>query len=326
MRRRTFIAGLGSAAVWPLATRGQPNPTPVIGFLSSGSPRTFANFLRAFHEGLHEQGFVEGDNVLTNYYWAEGHLDELDALANKLVASHPALIAATGGMRSAEAAKRATGTIPVVFVIGFNPVQLGLVTSFNKPGGNVTGISIFTTELATKRLGLLYQLVFGDHNFAILVNPEATGTDVETRDAIDAAKLSGRPLLVLKASSEVEIDEAIASATKQGVSGIVVSADPLFMIRRARLTALAMSNKIAAVYPFREFVDAGGLMSYGPNLELAYRNSGNYAGRILKGAKPADLPIVVPTHFELIINLKAAKALGVNVKPDLLAIADEVIE
>jgi putative ABC transport system substrate-binding protein len=299
---------------------------PVIGFLSSGSPRTFANFLRAFQEGPHEQGFVEGRNVLINYYWAEGHFDELDALATQLVAGNPTVIAATGGMRSAEAAKRATATIPVVFVIGFDPVQLGLVASFNKPGGNVTGTSIFTTQLGTKRLGLLYQLVSGAHNFAILVNPQSTSADIETGNAIEAAKHSGQPLLVLKASSEVEIDEAIASATKQGVSGIVVSADPLFMIRRARLTALAMSSKIAVVYPFREFVDAGGLMSYGPNLELAYRHSGNYTGRILKGANPADLPIVVPTSFELIINLKAAKALGLNVKPDLLAVADEVIE
>jgi putative tryptophan/tyrosine transport system substrate-binding protein len=327
VRRREFITLLGSAAAaWPLAARAQQPAVPVIGFLSSGSPRTFVNFLKAFHAGLSDEGFVERRNVAIVYRWAEGHFDELDALATELVAEGAAVIAATGGMRSAEAAKNATTTIPVVFVIGFDPVKVGLVASFNKPGGNLTGTTIITTELATKRLSLLYDLDPGMRNVAILVNPESTRADVEIENVIVAARDTGRPLFVLRASSISEIDAAFASLAEQRLRALIISADPLFMTRRAQLVGLAASHKMPVVYPFREFVDDGGLMSYGPSLTSAYRQAGIYAGEILKGAKPADLPIVLPTKYEFVINLKTAKAFGLEIPDKLLALADEVIE
>jgi putative ABC transport system substrate-binding protein len=327
VRRREFITLVGGAAVaWPLAARAQQPATPVIGFLSSGSPRTFVNFLKAFHAGLSDEGFVERRNVAIVYRWAEGHFDELDALATELVAEGAAVIAATGGVRSAEAAKNATTTIPVVFVIGFDPVKVGLVASFNKPGGNLTGTTIITTELATKRLSLLYDLDPGMRNVAILVNPESMRADVEIENVIVAARDTGRPLFVLRASSISEIDAAFASLAEQQLRALIISADPIFMTRRAQLVGLAASHKMPVVYPFREFVDDGGLMSYGPSLTSAYRRAGVYAGRILKGAKPGELPIESPSRFEFLINLKTAKTLNLTIPPGVLAIADEVIE
>jgi putative ABC transport system substrate-binding protein len=325
--RREFVTLLGSAAAaWPLAGRAQQLAMPVIGFLSSGSPRTFVNFLKAFHAGLSDEGFVERRNVAIVYRWAEGHLDELDALATELVAEGAAVIAATGGVRSAEAAKNATTTIPVVFVIGFDPVKVGLVASFNKPGGNLTGTTIITTELATKRLSLLYDLDPGMRNVAILVNPESMRADVEIENVIVAARDTGRPLFVLRASSISEIDAAFASLAEQQLRALIISAAPFFMTRRAQLVGLAASHKMPVVYPFREFVDDGGLMSYGPSLTSAYRRAGVYAGRILKGAKPGELPIESPSRFEFLINLKTAKTLNLTIPPGVLAIADEVIE
>ncbi len=327
MRRREFITLVGGAAVaWPLAARAQQPATPVIGFLSSGSPRTFVNFLKAFHAGLSDEGFVERRNVAIVYRWAEGHFDELDALATELVAEGAAVIAATGGVRSAEAAKNATTTIPVVFVIGFDPVKVGLVASFNKLGGNLTGTTIITTELATKRLSLLYDLDPGMRNVAILVNPESMRADVEIENVIVAARDTGRPLFVLRASSISEIDAAFASLAEQQLRALIISAAPFFMTRRAQLVGLAASHKMPVVYPFREFVDDGGLMSYGPSLTSAYRRAGVYAGRILKGAKPRELPIESPSRFEFLINLKTAKTLNLTIPPGVLAIADEVIE
>jgi putative ABC transport system substrate-binding protein len=327
VRRREFITLVGGAAVaWPLAARAQQPATPVIGFLSSGSPRTFVNFLKAFHAGLSDEGFVERRNVAIVYRWAEGHFDELDALATELVAEGAAVIAATGGVRSAEAAKNATTTIPVVFVIGFDPVKVGLVASFNKPGGNLTGTTIITTELATKRLSLLYDLDPGMRNVAILVNPESMRADVEIENVIVAARDTGRPLFVLRASSISEIDAAFASLAEQQLRALIISAAPFFMTRRAQLVGLAASHKMPVVYPFREFVDDGGLMSYGPSLTSAYRRAGVYAGRILKGAKPGELPIELPSRFEFLINLKTAKTLNLTIPPGVLAIADEVIE
>ena len=327
MRRREFITLVGGAAVaWPLAARAQQPATPLIGFLSSGSPRTFVNFLKAFHAGLSDEGFVERRNVAIVYRWAEGHFDELDALATELVAEGAAVIAATGGVRSAEAAKNATTTIPVVFVIGFDPVKVGLVASFNKPGGNLTGTTIITTELATKRLSLLYDLDPGMRNVAILVNPESMRADVEIENVIVAARDTGRPLFVLRASSISEIDAAFASLAEQQLRALIISAAPFFMTRRAQLVGLAASHKMPVVYPFREFVDDGGLMSYGPSLTSAYRRAGVYAGRILKGAKPGELPIESPSRFEFLINLKTAKTLNLTIPPGVLAIADEVIE
>jgi putative ABC transport system substrate-binding protein len=325
--RREFVTLLGSAAAaWPLAGRAQQPAMPVIGFLSSGSPRTFVNFLKAFHAGLSDEGFVERRNVAIVYRWAEGHFDELDALATELVAEGAAVIAATGGVRSAEAAKNATTTIPVVFVIGFDPVKVGLVASFNKPGGNLTGTTIITTELATKRLSLLYDLDPGMRNVAILVNPESMRADVEIENVIVAARDTGRPLFVLRASSISEIDAAFASLAEQQLRALIISAAPFFMTRRAQLVGLAASHKMPVVYPFREFVDDGGLMSYGPSLTSAYRRAGVYAGRILKGAKPGELPIELPSRFEFLINLKTAKTLNLTIPPGVLAIADEVIE
>jgi putative ABC transport system substrate-binding protein len=325
--RREFVTLLGSAAAaWPLAGRAQQPAMPVIGFLSSGSPRTFVNFLKAFHAGLSDEGFVERRNVAIVYRWAEGHFDELDALATELVAEGAAVIAATGGVRSAEAAKNATTTIPVVFVIGFDPVKVGLVASFNKPGGNLTGTTIITTELATKRLSLLYDLDPGMRNVAILVNPESMRADVEIENVIVAARDTGRPLFVLRASSISEIDAAFASLAEQQLRALIISAAPFFMTRRAQLVGLAASHKMPVVYPFREFVDDGGLMSYGPSLTSAYRRAGVYAGRILKGAKPGELPIESPSRFEFLINLKTAKTLNLTIPPGVLAIADEVIE
>ena len=328
MKRRTFITLLGgaAAAAWPLAARAQQRTMPVIGFLSSGSPRTFVNFLKAFQAGLSEEGFVEARNVAIVYRWAEGHFDELDALATELVADGVAVIAATGGIRSAEAAKNATATIPIVFVIGFDPVKLRLVASFNKPGGNMTGTTIITTELATKRLNLLYDLDPSVRNVAFLVNPEAPSADAEIEEVIVAARNTRRPSFVLTASSINEIDAAFASAAEQQVRALMISADPLFMTRRAQLVGLAASHKMPVVYPFREFVDDGGLMSYGPSLASAYRRAGVYAGRILKGAKPGELPIELPSRFEFLINLKTARTLNLTIPPGLLALADEVIE
>jgi putative ABC transport system substrate-binding protein len=327
MRRREFITLLGSAAAaWPLAASAQQRTMPVIGFLSSGSPRTFVNFLKAFQAGLSEEGFVEARNVAIVYRWAEGHFDELDALATELVADGVAVIAATGGVRSAEAAKHATATTPIVFVIGFDPVKLRLVASFNKPGGNMTGTTIITTELATKRLNLLYDLDPSVRNVAFLVNPEAPSADAEIEEVIVAARNTRRPSFVLTASSINEIDAAFASAAEQQVRALMISADPLFMTRRAQLVGLAASHKMPVVYPFREFVDDGGLMSYGPSLASAYRRAGVYAGRILKGAKPGELPIELPSRFEFLINLKTARTLNLTIPPGLLALADEVIE
>ena len=326
MERREFVKLLGGAAAWPLAAHAQQPAMPVIGWLNSGTPRTFAKFLKAFQQGLREQGFVEGRNVTIEYRWAEGHFDELDALAAELVADGAALIAATGGARSAQAAKNATPTIPIVFVLGVDPVKLGLVATFNKPGGNITGMTIVTTELATKRLNLLYDLDPGIRNAAIVVNPESPTADVEIDSERVAADSTGRPFFVFKASSESEIDAAFASAVEQQVRALVISADPFFMTRRAQIVGLAANRTMLVIYPFREFVDDGGLVSYGPSLANAYHEAGVYAGRILSGAKPSELPIERPTAFEFLINLKTAKMLGLTIPAAVLAIADEVIE
>ena len=325
--RREFITLLrGTAVLWPLVARAQQSSMPVIGFLSSGSPRTFVNFLKAFHAGLSEEGFVERRNVAIIYRWAEGHFDELDALATEMVGEGVAVIAATGGVRSAKAAKNATTTIPIVFVIGFDPVKLGLVASFNKPGGNLTGATIITTELVTKRLNLLYDLDPGTRNVAILVNSESTRADVEIENVIEAARDTGRPLFVLKASSISEIDAAFASAAEQQLRALIISADPFFMTLRAQLVGLAASHKMSVVYPFREFVDDGGLMSYGPSLTSAYRRAGVYAGRILKGAKPSASCRSLADQVRIAHQPENSQDAQPDHSGRLLAIADEVIE
>ncbi|HEY7247548.1 MAG TPA: ABC transporter substrate-binding protein [Xanthobacteraceae bacterium] len=326
LTRRNLCLGLIGVAAGPLPLRAQQPSLPVVGFLSSGSPRAFAKFLKAFQQGLSEAGFVEGRDVSIVYRWAEGHFDELDALAAELAARPVTLIAATGGMVSAQAAKKATQTIPIVTVLGFDPVKLGLVASFNKPGGNLTGTTIITTELAPKRLSLLCDLDPDIRTIASLVNPDSSGTKAETEILAAAASTTGRSLMVLSARSDSEIDGAFVEAAGKGVRGIVISADPLFTARRAHIVALAAKHRLPVMYPFREFAEAGGLMSYGPNLAGAYRVAGIYAGRILKGAKPSELPIEEPTAFEFIVNMKTAKALGLTIPPGLLSIVDDTIE
>jgi putative tryptophan/tyrosine transport system substrate-binding protein len=327
MRRREFITLLGgAAAAWPLDARAQQPRMPVIGFLSSGSPRALPTFVAAFRQGISEQGYVEGRNVWIEYRWAEGHYDELDVLANNLVQRRVTLIAATGGLVSAKAAMKATATIPILFVVGSDPVQLGLLASLSRPGGNATGASVFTTELAPKRLELLHALGSGIRTTAILVNPGSVTADIETSDALAAAQKLAHQLLVLKASTESEIDAAFELATQQQVSALLVSADPFFTGRRNQLVALAARHAMPVMYPWREYVEAGGLMSYGPELSWAYHLIGQYAGRILRGAKPSDLPVQLPTRFNFVINLKTAKALGLDMPPQLLALVDEEIE
>jgi len=299
---------------------------PVVGFLNSGSAPAFGDFVTAFKQGLGDQGFVEGSNMRIDFRWADGKYGALDALAGELVHNKVDLIAATGGVVSAKAALKATKSIPIVFVVGFDPVALGLVASLNKPGGNATGVSLFTTELAAKRIELLYELAPDIHTVAFLVDPKAVVTEIEVRETIAAIQRSGRQLLVLKATNEAEIDAAFAAAAEQHPGGLVVSADPVFTGRAAQIVSLAARYGIPAVYPVREYVDAGGVMSYGPGLDHAYRDVGNYAGRILKGANPSTLPVELPTTFNLVLNLKAAKAMSITVSSLLLAIADEVIE
>jgi putative ABC transport system substrate-binding protein len=325
--RRNFLGALCAASFSPITATAQQRAFPLIGYLSSGSPRAFSKFLKAFQQGLTEAGFVDGRNLAIEYRWAEGHLDELDTLAAELAADRVAVIAATGGLRSVQAAKKATSTIPIVAVLGFDPVQLGLVESFNKPGGNITGTSIIANELGPKRLSLLYDLDARIQKVALLVNPASLNTDMEIQSVSAAARnAGGRPFVALKAASSSEIDAAFAAAADQGVQGIILNPDPFFTTQRSRLIALAASHKIPVVYSFREFVDDGGLMSYGPSLALAYRVAGIYAGRILTGIKPGDLPIEIPTKFEFVINLKTAKMMDLNITPGLLAIADDTVE
>ena len=323
MRRRSFIAALGGAAVWPLGARAQQPAMPVIGFLNSASPGPFALLLSSFHEGLKDGGYVEGKNVTVEYRWANGQYDRLPALAADLVRRRVTVIAATGGTVTAQAAKAATTTIPVLFIAGANPVGDGLVSSFNRPGGNVTGVSVYTSELAPKRLELLRELVPKATKIALLVNPENAA---DSQDAQNMMQRAGLPLLTLSARVETELEREFVSASQHGAQALLVSADPFFNSRRTQLVALAARYAMPAAYPWSEYAKAGGLMSYGTSIPGAYRQIGQYVTRILKGEKPADLPVQQPTKFELVINLKTAKTLGLTVPPKLLARADEVIE
>ena len=327
LNRRNLLGALCLASFSPRTATAQQRAFPVIGFLSSGSPRAFSKFLKAFQQGLSEAGFVDGRNLAMEYRWAEGHLDELDELAAELAANRVSLIAATGGVRSVQAAKKASATIPIVAVLGFDPVQLGIVQSFNKPGGNITGTSIIANELGPKRLSLLYDLDPGIQKVALLVNPASSlNANLEIESLAGAARNAGRPFVAFKAASAAEIDAAFAAVVDQGVQGLILSPDPFFTTQRNQLTTLAVSHKIPVVYSFREFVDDGGLMSYGPSLTLAYRTAGIYTGRILTGTKPSDMPIEIPTKFEFVINLKTAKLMKLTIPPGLLAIADDTVE
>jgi putative tryptophan/tyrosine transport system substrate-binding protein len=327
MRRRDFIKVIaGSAAALPLAARAQQTAMPVIGYLQSASPSYFAQFSDAVRQGLNEIGYVEGQNVVIERRSAEGHYDRLAALATGLVDRQVAVILAAGGSDPAKAAKAATSNIPIVFVSAADPVRTGLVASLNRPGGNVTGVSLLASALDAKKLGLLRELAPKASTIGVLINPDYPSANSQREDAQQAAARLGLRPLMLSARADGEIDLAFASAAKQGADALLVATDPFLLSRRERLVALAARYAVPAIYAQREVVTAGGLISYGPHFWDGYRQAGAYVGRVLKGEKPADLPVLQPTKFELVINLKTAKALGLEVPDRLLALADEVIE
>ncbi len=325
MRRREFIAGLAGAAAWPLAARAQQPALPVVGFLHTSTPEAFTEIVSGFRRGLKESGYVEGQNLTVEFRWAENQYDRLPALAAELVRRPVAAILAAGG--APLAAKAATATIPIVFVMGEgDPVELGLVASLDRPGGNITGITPITSVLGPKRLELLHHMVPTVGVVAILVNPNFPDTAIQEREAQSAARLLGLQLHVLRAATEGDLDAAFAAISQLRAGALLVGNDTYFNSRREWIAALAARHKVPAIYSFRDYAVAGGLMSYGPSLVDSHRQAGIYIGRILMGEKPADLPVMRPTKFEFVINLKTAKALGLDVPPMLLALSDEAIE
>jgi putative ABC transport system substrate-binding protein len=326
MRRRSFITLLGGAAAWPLGARAQRSVTPVLGFLRGRSLADSIAEVRGFHRGLAEAGFTEGKNVAIEFRWADGRYDRLPALASELVGQQVAVIAAVGGGASGLAAKAATATIPIVFATGGDAVKIGLVTSFNRPGGNVTGVNIIFGALGAKRLELLHNLVPAARAVGMLVNPDYPSAPLEVQDVEAAGRKLGLRTHMFNARTARDIEPAFRDFAEKQVKALLVADDPFFQGQRLQIVGMAGRQGLPAVYFSRDFVDAGGLMSYGPNLVDAYRLVGVYCGRILKGEKPADLPVVQPTRFELVINIRAAKALGLDVPPMLLARSDELIE
>jgi len=326
MRRREFIGLIGGAVVWPLAVHAQRPAIPVIGFLGGRSPDDSSHLVAAFLRGLKQSGFTEGHNVLIEYRWANGHYDRLAVLANDLVRRDVAVIVTFGGAPAAQAAKAATATIPIVFVTGGDPVQLGLVASLNRPGGNLTGVSALTNMVAAKQMELLHEVVPTVTLLAFLVNPNNPLTEPNTEDARAAARMLGRQILFLKAGNESDVDEAFMMLAQRHAGALIVQSDPFFNSRPERLAALAARYAVPTIYQFREFPAAGGLMSYGSSLPDGYFQVGTLTGMILKGSKPADLPVQQSVKLEFVINLKVAKSLGLTLPPALLALADEVIE
>jgi putative tryptophan/tyrosine transport system substrate-binding protein len=327
MRRREFIAGLGGAAVaWPLATRAQQPTMPVIGLLGDDSPEATTGRVQVFRQGLGETGYVEGRNVAIEYRWAYGELDRVPELAADLIRRRVAVLAVTfGSLSTVLIAKALTTTIPIVFNSGTDPVRLGLVASLNMPGGNLTGVTWLSNELESKRLGLLNSLIKAKV-IAALLNPDNVQAEFQARDLKEAAHSIGIDLHIAYARSESELDQAFASFAREGAGGLLVGTDARFSTWRDRLLGLAARNAIPAIYYYREWATAGGLMSYGSSIIDAIRLTGVYAGRILKGEKPAEMPVMQPTKFELVINRSTAKALGLEIPPQMLALADEVIE
>jgi putative ABC transport system substrate-binding protein len=327
IRRREFIFTLGgAAATWPLAAWAQQPAMPVIGFIRTTSPDDSAKLVEAFRHGLSDLGYVEGRNVLIEYRYAHGQMDRLPDLAADLVSRRVRVLVATGGTVPALSAKAATTVIPIVFTTADDPVRAGLVSSLNSPGGNLTGISAFAAPLGAKRLGLLHELLPAVTTVAFLVNPKNRDTVEEAKEVEEAARALGVNILSLSGSSESEIDTAFAKLVEQRAGALMLGSDAFFRSQRTKLAALAAQHRVPTIDPIREYPVAGGLISYGPSLTGVYRQAGAYAGRILKGDKPADLPVQLPTTFELVINMKAAKALGLDVPPMLVARADEVIE
>jgi putative ABC transport system substrate-binding protein len=326
MKRRAFITlTAGAAVAWPLAARAQQS-MPVIGFMSARSPEDSVHLLEAFRRGLKEGGFVEGQNVAIEFRWARGEYNRLPEMAADLVSRRVNVLTAVGGDPSPRAAKRATSTIPIVFGIGGDPVRDGLVESFNRPGGNVTGVTLMTNLMESKRFGLLRDLVPDAQLVGALLNPSFAPSARQSQQIEEAARSIGQRLIVAKASTDEELDAAFTALVRERADALLVAADPYFDTRRDRIVGFAQRQRLPAIYHFREYVLAGGLLSYGISLTDAYRQFGVYTATILKGAKPADLPVLQPTKFELVINLKTAKTLGLKISDNLLTLADEVIE
>jgi ABC-type uncharacterized transport system substrate-binding protein len=326
MRRRKFITLLGGAAAWPLAAQAQQAAMPVVGFVRITTPEDSAHFVAAFRAALNETGYVEGQNVRIEYRYALNQLDRLPAIMAELIGRGVSVLAATGGTVSGRAAKAATTTVPIVFTTGDDPVRVGLVASISRPEGNLTGVSVFTARLGSKRLGLLREMVPTASPIAVLVNPTNPDTEEEAKDIQEAAQGLGLEILLLRAGTADDIDGASATLVEQKARALIVGSDTFFTSQRGQIAARAARHLLPSMWTARVEVEAGGLMCYGASIPGVYRQAGIYVGRILKGAKPADLPVQLPTAFNLIINLQTAKALGLEVPPTLLARADEVIE
>ena len=327
MRRREFITLLGTAAAcWPIAARAQQSAMPVIGFLSGGSPTSWAAYVAAFRKGLNDTGFTEGHNVTIDYRWAEGHYDRLSDLAAGLINRKVAVLFAAGGSEPVKTAKAATSTTPIVFASALDPVRAGIVASINRPEGNVTGVSMLGSALEAKRMGLLTEIVPRAGSIGVLINPNYEGADLELHELQEAAHVINRQINIVRASNDTEIDVAFTTLAQQGAVALAVAEDPFLGTRNERLVELAARIKLPAIYYNRTFVKAGGLASYGTDFADGFRQAGIYVGKILSGAKPADLPVMQPTKFEFVINLKTATTLGLNLSASLLARADEVVE